>query len=127
MIHRNLVDILIEDLLPLIVIALLLFLILITAEQQGYAVLASSATVFFGIVVSNLNFQNKIPRYQLVYFEYFYLLMYAIILFVTVVALTYLLRINIPFIQFRNNLIPQLLYWPVMSAALLIITIFYLA
>jgi hypothetical protein len=126
MVKRSLIDTFTEDLLPLAVIALLLFMILITSMEQSYSILGSCASVFFGTVFSQLHFREKVPAYQLVYFECFYLVMYILILAIVAISLLYILKVNIRFIQYRNNIISQLLFWPVTFASLIIITFWYL-
>lgn len=126
MASRTLIDTFMEDLLPLAVIALLLFMTLITSMEQGYGVLASCASVFFGTVFSQLHFREKVPAYQLVYFESFYLIMYVLILVIVIISLLYILRTNITVIQYRNNIISQLLFWPLTLASLIIFTLWYL-
>ena len=124
---RNLEDTLFADLLPLCVIALLLFVILLTSVMQSYAaILGSCASVFFGIVFAQTRFRVKIPSYQLVYFESFYFVMYAVILAIVIVAVLYHLKFNIRAIQYRNNMIAKLLYWAIVLCILLIITLIYL-
>ncbi len=124
--QRYLFNILIADLLPIAVIALLLFVLLLTSVPQGYGILGSCATVFFGLLFEQIRFRTKIPSAQLVYFENFYLILYAMILAIVIVALLYLLKFNINFIQYKKNLIAKLLYWPIVLGFSLGITLLYL-
>jgi hypothetical protein len=126
MIKRNLIDTIIADLIPLAVIALLLFVILVTATQQGYAVLGSCAGVFFGTIIEHARFRGKTGSESLVFFENLYLIMYGTILAITIVSLLYLLHFTIYFIQYRTNIISQLLFWPIMFAAILLLSGCYL-
>ena len=125
-VNRRLIDTIIADLLPLIVIAVLLFVILLTSVKQGYAVLGSCTSVFFGLVFAQVRFRVKIPSYQLVYFENFYFLMYAAILAIVIVSILHLLELPLPFIRYRRNIIAKLLYWPILLVVLIIITMYYL-
>ncbi len=125
-IKRYLLDMLISDLLPLIVIALLLFVLLLTSVEQGYAALRSCTPIFFSNVIAQIQFRSKIPSHQFVYFDQFFLLLYVAILAVIIVIIAYQFNFDIWFIQYRKKLIPKLLYWPLLLGALNMITLFYL-
>ncbi len=126
MIKRNLIDTIIADLIPLGVIALLLFVILVTATQQSYGVLGSCAAVFFGTIIEHERFRTKTGNTGLCFFENFYLIMYCAILAIVTVSLLYLLHFMIRFIQYRTNLISQLLFWPLMLFSMVFLTLVYL-
>ncbi len=126
LVTRQLLDTVVSDLLPVAVIAFLLFVILLTSVQQGYALIGSCASVFFATVIAHVRFREKIPRAQIVYFESFYFMMYILIILVLLVALLYQLEFNIPFIRHRKNMISKLLYWPFLFGSLAAITMAYL-
>ncbi len=126
LVTRRLIDTLVSDLLPIAVIAVLLFVILLTSIQQKFAVIGSCASVFFATVFAQVRFRAKIPQAQVVYFESFYFLMYAIILAILVITILQQLNLNFPLIRYRNNIIPKLLYWPLLFASLVSITLWYL-
>ncbi len=126
LVMRHLVDTLVADLLPIAVIAFLLFLILLTSVQLGYSVIAATASVFFATVVAHVRFRERIPQAQIVYFESFYFIMYFAILLVLFVTILYQLGLPVPFIRYRDNLIAKVLYWPVVFTALVLITMVYL-
>ncbi len=126
LVTRRLIDTIVSDLLPIAVIAVLLFVILLTSMQQKFAVIGSCASVFFATVFAQVRFRVKIPQAQVVYFESFYFLMYAIILAILIVTILQQLEFNIPFIRYRNNMTPKLLYWPLLFTSLALITLWYL-
>lgn len=123
--QRFLVNTLVADLLPLAIIALLLFVILLTGELQGFAFLGTCASVFFGALIAQARFRGTIESYRLVYFETFYLVMYAALLIIVLTSLLYILKIRVPIIHYKKNLITKLLYWPAILVTLLIITFRY--
>ena len=126
LVSRKLIDTLVSDLLPIAVIAVLLFVILLTSTQQKFAVIGSCASVFFATVFAQVRFRSKIPQAQIVYFESFYFLMYALILIILIVTILHQLEFNIPIIRHRKNMIAKLLYWPVGFTWLCLITLWYL-
>jgi len=124
--ERRLAETLFADLLPLIVVALLLFATFVASGEWGYASIGAMASVFFGTVFSHMRFREKIPAYAVVYFETFFFAVYAAIFIVVALATLYQLGTSIWFIRYRKNLISRLLYWPVLLMALVITTIYYL-
>ena len=123
---RKLIDTLVSDLLPIAVIAVLLFVILLTSTQQKLAVIGSCASVFFATIFAQLRFRSKIPQAQIVYFESFFFLMYAMILVILLVTILHQMEFNLPIIKYRDNMISKLLYWPLLFASLAVITLAYL-
>lgn len=126
LVSRKLLDTLVADLLPIAVIAVLLFIILLTSTQQKYAIIGSLASVFFATIFSHLRLRGFIPQSEVVYFESFYFLMYAMILFILTVSMAYTMGFDIAFIRYRQNFIAKLMYWPLLLASLSLITLWYL-
>lgn len=126
MAKRKLIDTIVADLIPLAVIATILFVILLTHVQQGIGVLGSAAAVLFGAIIEQTRFHSKAASPQLVYFENFYLVIYTAIVAVVIISLCYLLEAPIRSIQYRAALVWQLLYWPVLLQSLFLITLYYL-
>jgi len=124
-VQRFLVNTLISNLLPLAIIALILFVILLTSEAQGFAFLGACASVFFGALIAQSRFRGNIETYRLIYFETFYLVMYAALLIVILTSLLHILKVNSLIIRYKKNLITKLLYWPIILVTLLIITFRY--
>ncbi len=125
-IRRNLIDTLISDLLPIAVIAVLLFVILLTSAEQKLMVIGSLASVFFATIFAQIRFRSKIPEAQVVYFESFFFLMYAMILVILILTILKYMKFTIPLLQRRDNFFMKILYWPVLFGSLACITLFYL-
>ena len=86
-------------------------------------VLSFGAALFFVVVVSHINLRASLAARGLVYLELFYFVMYAAILVVGVNSLLVASPNRVPLIHYRDNLIVRLLYWPVILAILLVMTI----
>ena len=125
-VSRRLIDTLVSDLLPIAVIAVLLFVILLTSTKQKLGVIGSCASVFFATIFAQLRFRSKIPQAQIVYFESFFFLMYAMILVILLMTILHQLEFQLPFIRYRDNMVSKLLYWPILFASLAGITLWYL-
>jgi hypothetical protein len=125
--RRSLLEILVTDLLPVIVIALILFIILMTDAGQGFGGLIPSISgAFFATVIAHMQFRTKIPSYTIAYFELFFYALYIMILLVAMVTIMHLFKVPIWFIRYRDNLLSNILYWPLFMSMLFIMTLIYL-
>jgi len=124
--QRLLMDTLIDDLLPLFLIALLLFVVFITDIGHGYQVFAAYASIFFGIVVAQLHFRGKIPSNQLVYFENIYVIMYLALIIALIFTFLKLQSSAPDSPGIRQGKLAEILYWPILLSAIVLLTVVYL-
>jgi hypothetical protein len=118
---------LISELIPLFVIALLLFLIFITDISHGFSnLIVGIGSIFFASLLAHPQLRHKLPAYQVVYLDSFFLIMYCTILAVTIISMMHLYKSKLWLIKYRDNLIPKLLYWPLVLTATLLSTLWYL-
>ena len=131
-VRRDLKAPFVSDLLPIMVVAILLFSVLAitTREEQknqfGFSssgVLAYCAALFFVLIVSHSSLRANIPTDNIIYLEYFFLIMYLAILGVSLNSIAFASHVKIPFIDAKDNLYVKVLYWPVIMGALLVITL----
>lgn len=130
---RNFIDPFISKLAPIVVVFLMLFSILITSSSKsdrvellGFnasAIVASCSALFFVVLVSHIDIRSSLEAKELIYLEYFYFLAYLAILFVTVNSIIFTWGIPIRFIQYKDNLLPKLYYWPVINALAFAVTV----
>jgi hypothetical protein len=129
---RNFINPFLAHLFPLMVVVLMLYAIVITMstnhEQKEFlgfnaaAVVASCSALFFVALIAHVQMRNELDANSVVYLEYFYLITYLIILLITTNAVLLSLNVQLWFIQFHDNLLPKLIYWPALSGALFICT-----
>lgn len=126
------------NLVPLMVVAFILFSVLVstTFSQRnnsliGFSVSGSLGTcsgLFFTVLISHVQLRNEIPASG-VYLEYFYLLMYLVIFLVAlniyIVSHLALYRENSILVK-RDNLCSKLIFWPLVLGAMNLITWFSL-
>ena len=121
-----------SDLLPVIVVIVLLFsvLTLITKGESrqhfgfsSHNVLTYCTTLFFTLILAHSSLRNKIPIDSTIYLEYFYFIMYLAILVVSLNSIAFASNLSIPFIDKNDNQYVKVLYWPVLTGILLLITI----
>ncbi|HWZ42911.1 MAG TPA: cache domain-containing protein [Candidatus Saccharimonadales bacterium] len=125
--QRNFLDPFVSSVLPIIVVASLLFGMLILGSKQsekiaatGFKatdVLRASVSLLFPVLVAQVNLRSKIGSSTIIYIEYFYFVLYTAILGVSVNALLFTLKGH-GFSNYRDNIIPKLIFWPSLLGAL---------
>ena len=132
-IRRHLPGAFVSNLVPLLVAAGLAFGIVMTMTRDerrsrrfGFSttqVMTTLAALFFAVLIAHQQLRNRFEG--VVYFEYFYFLMYLVLLGVGVLAIL----ISAPFTRdravfaFGDNLLAQVLYWPSLLLASVLITL----
>lgn len=130
---RDFLSSVISNLIPLIVVSILLFAVLMISTKSdekirlyGFSsstVLAYCAALFFVLIVSHLSLREKLAATGIIYLECFYFVLYFIILGVSINSILLASNTECRLIHYRDNLIVKLLYWPVILASLLVITL----
>jgi methyl-accepting chemotaxis protein-like sensor len=133
--QRSFLDPFVSSVMPLIVVAALLFGMLIVVSKQsekvaatgfkGGDVLRSGVTLLFPALVAQVNMRTKIGSSTVLYIEYFYFVLYTAILAVSANALLFTLKGH-GFSNYRDNIIPKLIFWPALLGAFFIVTLAFL-
>lgn len=133
LISRKFMNPFITYLLPFVVMAFVLFgtlaLIYILeskAEKFDFSaagVLAACTSLFFSVVVTHNGLRESITFNGVLYLEYFYLILYAATILVIIDAFLVAFNRKSQFIQYKDNIIPKILYWPSLLGVILAITI----
>ena len=132
-IQRHFIGPFIANILPIIVILSILFslLMIVTKTDRklvafGYnvnAVLGVSAALFFSVMLSHIHLRESLAFEGIVYLEYFFFVLYLAILLVAANSFLFNSDSKLFFIKFRDNLLPKLLYWPLLLGSILVITL----
>lgn len=132
-IKRNLVDAFISNLTALIIVAILLFtLLMLTIKDEQLVgrlqigtgrILSICAAMFFVIAFNHVDIRRKLAAEDMFFLEYFYLLIYVAILWVSINSVVFSTGAGGRLIHYKSNLISKLLFWPVLLAVLLAISI----
>jgi hypothetical protein len=119
-------------LIPLLTVAALLFIILLstTTEKEKadrfdfniLGVIGINSALFFVVIIAHIQLRREFSGSGLVYLEYFYLVMYVVILLVTLDAYLISAGWQVRLLHYKDHLIPKLLYWPLLFGAGAIIT-----
>ena len=120
------------SLVPLLTVATLLFLIMLsvtTDKKQAerfdlstLGVIGVNSALFFVVIIAHIQLRREFLGSGLVYLEYFYLLMYCYILVVTMDTYFVLSGRKSRIMHYKDHLIPKLLYWPLFFGTGAIIT-----
>ncbi len=127
----------ISEITPLAVVSMLIFAVLLISTRRedkmgilGFSsstVLAYCASLLFVLIVSHISLRGKINVSGISYLEYFYFVMYFAILMVSVNSILLASDSRFDLIRYQDNLIVKVLYWPIITGLLLLVTlgIFY--
>jgi hypothetical protein len=126
--HRNFIGPFIAYLSPALVAAALAFALLLSGGQVDkwqdlITGLSYVAALFFVIVVAHASLRENVAAVGITYLEHLYILLYVVIALVVLNLFLQARRPDLWVIRFRENLIPKLAYWPVLTAALLTSTL----
>ena len=122
-------------LLPLFLVATLLFAALLTisdkaelSERFGFSVsgfIGAASALFFVVMLAHIQLREQFAGSGIVYIEYFYILMYALLVAAT--ANTYIFSLQpkrwCGFILYEDNILVKIAYWPVVLGCLILITL----
>lgn len=132
--QRKFINAFVINLVPLFVVALLLFAQMMTvtgtkevADKFGFntcGAIATCSALFFVVMLAHVQVRKQFSGSGLVYIEYFYLIMYIVILLnalnAYIFSLGTLKRFNL--IHYRDNFFPKAAYWPVVLGMMALVT-----
>jgi hypothetical protein len=122
---RDFINIFINNLMVPIVVSLLLFLVhlLILRESDPLNIVTACSAFLFIVILEQIRLRGKILAAGILYLEYFYFILYLLIIAVAINAILFSQKNNIRWLQYQQSLIPKLLYWPGMLTLLLVFTL----
>jgi hypothetical protein len=114
------------SLLPLLIIFTLLFIVIVmTRKMHFYHMLASIASLFFTSQVSYSAFKTNLPTQKIIFFDYLYFILQITILTCGTLSILYYKKINISLVRYNHMFIPQVLFWPTITMATLLVSILF--
>jgi len=132
-VRREFVDTFVSNLVPLIIVAVVVFLVLLINEREEDRIilmrtgpgfnLSICGTLLFVAVFAHIGARQKIAAQEIIYLEYFYIVMYFALLWVAVNSILYVRWPESSFIQYEKNLLPKVLFWPVTLGAVWLVTL----
>ncbi|WP_298773991.1 hypothetical protein [uncultured Shewanella sp.] len=132
-IGRNVIDPFVSYLFPVVIVLLMLYAVLLTNSRDesrigligfnALEVLASCSALFFVALLAHVELRSHIGANELIYMEYFFIIAYTMVLIVSVNSILFSWGMNIGFVQYADNALPKLLYWPLLTGLLFIFTL----
>jgi len=124
--RRNFIDPLIANVIPLfIMLFILFFLKTITTPDVDtiFKLVATCGAFFFTSIIAHVSLRSKLHVSEIIYFEYFYIVLYLTIMFTSVNAILYSKHEKMPLIKYHENFLPKLIYWPFVFGILYFISV----
>lgn len=122
-------------LLPLLLVAMLLFAALLTVSAKdelssrlGFntsGFIAGSSALFFVVLLAHIQLREQFAGSGIVYIEFFYILMYLLLVLATVNTFLFSIRPKrwCNFMLYQDNIVVKAGYWPVVLGSLILITL----
>ena len=119
-------------LVPLTVTGGMLFALLLISSRReasqgllGFSaaeIVLGAAALFFVASFQHVAMRESLDAGGLIYFEYFYFVLYVLMMLVSINAILFASDTNIPVIEYADNLIPKVMFWPAGMLTLFAIT-----
>lgn len=132
LIQRNVLSAMISRMIVPLVILIQLFVLVVVIgtnrerlEQFGVrpgAVIFTCAAFFFAVLVAHNSLRSELQAPGLVYLESLYILTYLVILAVGINSVLLVARPNLKLFREHDNMWVEVLYWPTVLLALILIT-----
>jgi hypothetical protein len=129
-IRRQFLGPFVSTLIPVVVIAMLMYLLVLISTKSSKAsewlgftandVVLGLSALFFVAAINHSELRKSLQSSDIMYFEYFYLVLYVMLLYVAVSSV-YIAK-NEAVEGADENFMEKFLYWPVLSMALFLIT-----
>jgi hypothetical protein len=133
LIQRQVLTPLLSHMLPLLIVAFLLHGVLISSSFNAdkktssgfstFGVLETSGAFFFAIVFMHIDLRSSLSLDTITYLEALFVVAYSMLVLVAVNSLVFTETDAVPVLEYRDNLIPKLLYWPLLTGLSLAVTV----
>ena len=123
----------VSKVIPIGVAATMLFFLMVIKskkeEQSGLFgftaidVVLGCAALFFVLVFEHIGMRHALGSARVMYFEYFYFTLYLTMIFLMVNSVLFAWRKKIPILDYQDNIIPKLAFWPALLGVIFTITL----
>ena len=134
-VQRKFLSPFITNIVPLLVVAILAFTVLMTINKDGgqllgfsgFGVVEACAAFFFVVTITQAQVRDALEVSNLIYLDYFYFIIYLVLLGVSINSILFTRTDGFHLIEYRDNLIPKMAFWPLLLGLLLVVTqwVFY--
>ena len=131
--ERDLLTVIITKMMRVIVVSGLLFGVQYLVRyktddnQLGFSasgVIGASGGFSFILILDQINLRSQLATGGIIYIEYFYFVLYIMILVVVFNAIMVAKGSENALLQYNNNLLPKLIYWPLLLSLQIVVTLF---
>ena len=134
-VQRKFLSPFITNIVPLLVVAILSFTVLMTGNKEGkeilgfsgFGVVEACAAFFFVVTITHAQVRDALEVSDLIYLDYFFFIIYLVLLAVSMNSIVFTRTDHFRLIEYRDNLIPKMSFWPLLLGILLAVTqsVFY--
>ncbi|MDM8560742.1 hypothetical protein [Candidatus Parabeggiatoa sp. HSG14] len=110
----------ITNVLPLVIVATILFSLQMWLGKTT-TFIRSLIGLFFGILLAHIRLRGSIITPELIYLEFFFLVVYCGVLYTTFSFFLYRYEIDVGY--YRDGLVTKLLFWPIILISCFIMTV----
>ena len=121
--------------LPIFVTLVMIFILLLTCSNDeerskhlGFsagAILASTAALFFVVIVAQIDLRDKVAADGLIYMDIYYFVTYFEFMLVSINSILMCWPDKFKWVAWEDNIIVKSTFWPIVTSIIFISTLFY--
>jgi len=133
LLKRKFIGPFISKVIPIVLISVLLFFVCLTVTMKskenshlgitGSQIVSIAVAFLFVISLRHISLRSALPVSDVFYLEYYYFSMYLMLLLVSINTMLFVWKIPIPILQYQDNIIMKISYWPFVSLFLFFFTV----
>ena len=130
-IKRRFITPFISFVIPFILGSIIIFFLLYSLnknkdDKSGVTVMGvvqGMAALFFAMLLAHITIRNKIPTPHITYLETFYIVNYIMTILLILVVVMYSGPTKYKFLDYKDNLLVKVIYWPFLFGLIYVITL----
>ncbi|MCA8971270.1 MAG: hypothetical protein KDC95_15875 [Planctomycetes bacterium] len=132
LVQRHVLTPFLSNIVPLLIVALLLHGVLIISsfhadkkQNTGFStfgVLETSGAFFFAIVFLHIDLRGSLSSDTITYLEALFIVAYAMLILVALNSLLFRETDAVALLEYRDNLVAKLMFWPIVTGLVLAVT-----
>ena len=131
-VRRDVLDAVVAYLIPMFILILMAYGVQLIVTQipdkmsmhgiSTTGLIAYYASLFFIGILAQLDVRRTLNAPGVVYIEYFYFILYVILLLQTVNSIIFAATDDVGFLEYKDNLIPKVIFFPITLGLMFVIT-----
>ncbi len=133
--RRSFLGAFISIFLPIFVTLVMVFILLLTcsideerSKKLGFsagAILASTAALFFVVIVAQIDLRDKVAADGLIYMDFYYFVTYLSFMIANIDSILICWPDKFKWVAWEDNIIVKSMFWPIVTTVIFISTIYY--